>query len=149
MEDLASVIRAHPFCAGLPDEHIALLVGCTRNLHFKRGELLMHEGEREDRLYLIRRGHVALESGAHGAETVYLETVGPGDVLGVSCITPHAAHLDCRATESVVALAVDNQCLTHKMQEDPRLGYLIAMRLLDLTYQRLARRRLQSLDIYK
>jgi len=149
MEDLEGVIRAHPFCAGLTDEQIALLVGCTRNLHFRAGEFLMREGQSEERLYLIRRGHVALESQPAGGEPVCLETVGSGDVLGVSCITPHAAHLDCRARDNVVALAIDNTCLTRKMDEDPRLGYAIAMRLLDRTYQRLARHRLQALDVYK
>lgn len=149
MEDLDSVIRAHPFCSGLSDEQIALLVGCTRNLHFRGGEFLMREGQFEDRLYLIRRGHVALEAQRPGGDALCLETLGPGDVLGVSCITPHAAHLDCRAQDSVVALAIDNACLSKKMADDPKLGYAIAMRLLDRTYRRLARHRLQALDIYK
>lgn len=149
MNDLETVLRSHPFCAGLDSEQIALLVGCTRNLHFRSGEFLMREGESEDRLYLIRRGHVALEALGPGGGAVCLETLGPGDVLGVSRITPHAAHLDCRAQDSVIALAIDNTCLTRKMAEDPRLGYAISMRLLDRTYQRLARQRLHALDVYK
>lgn len=149
MDNLQHVLREQPFCAGLSDEQFALLVGCTRNLHFRAGEFLMREGESEDSLYLIRRGQVALEVRNSGGEPICLETVGPGDVLGVSRITPHAAHLDCRAQDNVVALAIDNACLTRKMEEDPRLGYAIAMRLLDRTYQRLARHRLQALDIYK
>ena len=149
MDDLQQTIREHPFCAGLEPEQIALLVGCTRNLLFRRDEFLMREGQSEDRLYLIRRGHVALEVQRPGAQPVCLETVGPGDVLGVSCITPHAAHLDCRAQDNVVALAIDNTCLSRKMAEDTRLGFAIAMRLLDRTYQRLSRHRLQALDLYK
>jgi CRP-like cAMP-binding protein len=149
MEDLERTIREHPFCAGLDETHIALLVGCTRNLLFRSGEFLMREGQDEDRLYLIRRGQVALEVQRPGGEPVCVETIGPGDVLGVSRIMPHAAHLDCRARDNVVALAIDNACLTRKMNEDPRLGYAIAMRLLDRTYQRLSRHRLQDLDVYK
>lgn len=149
MEDLERAIRAHPFCADMTDEQIKLLVGCTRNLHFGAGEFLMREGASEDQLYLVRRGHVALEVQPAGGEPVCLETVGAGDVLGISCITPYAAHLDCRARDSVVALAIDNTCLLRKMNEDPRLGYAIAMRLLERTYQRLARHRLQALDVYK
>jgi CRP/FNR family cyclic AMP-dependent transcriptional regulator len=149
MDDLENVIRSHPFCAGLNDEQIGLLVGCTRNLHFRGGEFLMREGQSEDRLYLIRRGHVALEVQRPGGEPICLETVGAGDVLGISCVTPQPAHLDCRAQDSVVALAIDNTCLTRKMAEDPRLGYAMAMRLLERTYQRLSRHRLQALDVYK
>jgi CRP/FNR family cyclic AMP-dependent transcriptional regulator len=149
VDNLEGVLRSHPFCEGLSDEQLAVLVGCTSNLHFRGGEFLMREGQSEERLYLIRRGHVALEVQRPGGEAVCLETIGPGDVLGVSRVTPHAAHLDCRARDSVVALAIDNTCLTRKMDADPRLGYAIAMRLLDRTYQRLARHRLQDLDVYK
>ena len=149
MQDLERVLKAHPFCAGLADEHLATLVGCTRNLLFRPGEFLMREGHAEDCLYLIRRGQVALEMQRPGAGAVCLETVVAGDVLGVSCLTPHNAHLDCRAQDAVVALALDNQCLLRKMNEDPRLGYALSMRLLDLTYQRLSRHRLQALDVYR
>jgi len=150
MEDLERIVRAHPFCAGLADEHIALLVGCTRNILVRAGELLLQEGQREERLYLIRRGQVALEIQRAGGGSVCVETLGAGDVLGVSCITPHNdVHLDCRARDNVVVLAIDNVCLLRKMEEDPRLGYAISMRLLDLTHQRLARVRLQALDVYR
>lgn len=149
MDDLERTLREHPFCVGLADEHVALLVGCSRNLHFRAGEFLMREGQSEDHLYLIRRGHVRLELQQPGGDAVCLETLGPGDVLGVSCIIPHHARLDCRASDSVVALELDNACLLRKMGEDPRLGYAISMRLLDLTYQRLSRHRLQLLDVYR
>ena len=150
MEDLKRALEQHPLCAGLAPEQLTLLVGCTKNLLFRPGEYLLREGQNVEHLYLVRRGHVSLEMQRPGGQALCLETVGPGDVLGVSCITPHCrAHLDCRARESVVALAIDNQCLLRKMDEDPRLGYALGMRLLDLTYQRLARNRLQHLDVYK
>lgn len=150
MEDLKRALAQHPFCTGLAPEQLALLVTCTKNLLFRPGAYLMHEGQNEEHLYLVRRGQVSLELQRAGGPSLCLETVGPGDVLGVSCITPHRrADLDCRARENVLALAIDNQCLLRKMDEDPRLGHAIGMRLLDLTYQRLARHRLQHLDVYK
>lgn len=150
MENLERVLLSHPFCDGLAPDQLALLVTCTKNLLFRPGEYLMHEGQNEDSLYLIRRGEVSLELQRPGGQALCLETVGPGDVLGVCCITPHRrADLDGRARDNVIALAIDNQCLMRKMAEDPRLGYAIGMRLLHLTYQRLARHRLQFLDVYK
>lgn len=149
MDDLERIMRAHRFFDGLADEHVKTLVGCTKNLRFRAGEYLMREGQDEDTLYLIRQGQVTLELQRPGGEAACLETIGPGDVLGVSCLTPRAAHLDCRAREAVVAFGIDNVCLARKMNEDSRLGYAITMRLLDLTYQRLARHRLQYLDVYK
>jgi len=149
MDDLERVLAAHPFLAGLAPEHVGFLVGCTKNLRFRTGEYLMREGEREDTLYLIRQGMVVIEVPRPGSEPSCIETLGAGDVLGVSCLTPRAAHLDCRARETVIALAIDNVCLHRKMDADPRLGYSISMRLLERTYDRLARARLQHLDVYR
>lgn len=148
MDDLERVLRAHPFLAELDPDHVKFLVGCAKNVRFRAGEYLLREGDREDTLYLIRQGSVAIEMPRPGEPTC-IETVGAGDVLGVSLLTPAAAHLDCRARETVVALALDSACLHRKMTEDPRLGFAIAMRLLERTYQRLARARLQHLDVYR
>lgn len=149
MDDLERVLRAHPFLADLADEHVRFLTGCAKNVRFRGGEYLLREGDREDTLYLIRQGTVGIEVPRAGGEATCIETLEAGDVLGVSLLTPAAAHLDCRAREAVVALALDHACLHRKMDEDPRLGYAIAMRLLERTYERLARARLQHLDVYR
>jgi CRP/FNR family transcriptional regulator, cyclic AMP receptor protein len=149
MDDLERILTAHPFLAGLAPEHTAFLVSCAKNVRFRPGEFLMREGDREDTLYLIRQGTVTIEMPHRGGEPICLETIGAGDVLGVSLLTPRAAHLDCRAREAVVALALDNACMHRKMDEDPRLGYAMSMRLLERTYERLARSRLQHLDVYR
>lgn len=149
MDDLERVLSAHPFLAELESEHVRFLVGCAKNVRFRAGEYLLREGDREDTLYLIRQGSVAIEMPRSGSEPTCVETVGAGDVLGVSLLTAAAAHLDCRARETVVALALDSACLHRKMTEDPRLGFAIAMRLLERTYERLARARLQHLDVYR
>jgi CRP-like cAMP-binding protein len=150
MDDLERVLQAHAFLQDMKPEHVRALVGCTRQLRFRAGEYLMRAGESEDTLYLIRQGSVAIEMHRPGdAEATCLETLGPGDVLGVSLLTPAPAHLDCRARETVVALAVDNRCLLGMMEADPHLGYIMSMRLLQRTYDRLARARLQHLDVYR
>jgi CRP-like cAMP-binding protein len=149
MDDLGQILKTHPFVADLAPEHAAFIVGCTKNVRYRAGEYLLREGEREDTLFLIRQGIVAIEMPRTGGEPITVETVGAGDVLGVSLLTPHAAHLDCRARETVIAFAIDNACLHRKMDEDPRLGYAISMRLLERTYTRLNRARLQHLDVYR
>lgn len=149
MDDLERVLRTHPFLADLAPEHLGFLVGCAKNVRFRPGEYLMREGDREDQLYLIRQGTVTIEMPAPNGTPICLETVSSGDVLGVSCLATTAAHLDCRARDSVVAVALDNACLHRKMDEDPRLGYALSMRLLERTYERLTRARLQRLDVYR
>ena len=149
MEDLERVLKSHPFLADLAPEHLSFMVGCAKNVRFRPGEYLMREGDREDQLYLIRHGTVTIEMPGPSGNPICLETIGSGDVLGVSSLADVAAHLDCRARDTVVAVALDNACLHRKMDEDPRLGYAISMRLLERTYERLTRARLQRLDVYR
>jgi CRP/FNR family cyclic AMP-dependent transcriptional regulator len=157
MEDLTRVLEAHPFLRGLDGAHHAVLVGCARNARFEPGEFLLREGEEASTFYLVRKGIVSLEVHVPGQGAVRVETVGAGDVLGLSWTgidgaTPGEAprvHLDARALEPVVALALDGACLHRKMEADHDLGYALTRRLLALTYQRLARVRLQRLDVYR
>jgi len=148
MDDLERLLRAHPFLAELEPEHVRFLVGCARNVRFRAGEYLVREGDQLEALYLIRQGTVIIEMRRPG-DPVGLETVGAGDVLGGSALLAAAEHLDCHARDTVLALALDRACLQRKMDEDPRLGYAIAMRLFERTHDRLARARLQQLDIYR
>jgi CRP-like cAMP-binding protein len=149
MDDLERVLRAHPFLSDLEPEHVRFLVGCAKNVRYRAGEYVTKEGDQENDLYLIRQGTVSIEMPSSGGEAIAIETLGPGDVLGVSCLTPHPEHLDARARDTVLAFALDPKCLKDKMVADPRLGHALAMRLLDRTYERLSRARLQRLDVYR
>jgi CRP-like cAMP-binding protein len=148
VDDLERILKVHPFMADLEPEHVRFLVGCAKNMRYPAGTYLIREGARENTLFLIRQGTVAIEIPKPGGEPVCVETVGAGDVLGISRVTPVSAHLDCRARDTVVAFALDNECMLKKMHEDPRLGFAISMHLLERTYDRLARARLQHLDVY-
>ena len=55
---------------------------------FKAGETILHEGDSANRFYLILEGQVELESRAVEGETVRIQTLGPGDVLGWSWLFP-------------------------------------------------------------
>lgn len=154
MESLERVLRAHPFLIGLAEPHVRLLTGCAKNTKFAPGELLLHEGHEERTLYLIRQGTVALEAHQPGKPAACVETLGPGDVLGVSwalgaqSADAAAAALHARARDTVVAFALDGACLRDKMAADDGLGHALSRRLLERVYLRLARLRLQSLDVY-
>jgi CRP/FNR family transcriptional regulator, cyclic AMP receptor protein len=149
MENLERALRAHPFMVDLEAEHVRFLMGCAANVRFRPGDYLVREGEREDKFFLIRQGTVSMEAPRPGGDAAVVETIGPGDVLGISRVAPQTAHLDARARDMVVAFALDNGCILDKMQADPAFGYAITRRLLERTYDRLARARLQNLDVYR
>lgn len=159
MESLERVLREHPFMTELPEGVAHVVTGCAKNVRFAPGELLLHEGRDEEVFYLVRQGTVALEAHRPGKVPVCVETLGPGDVLGVSWIFADAAggaamelaaasSLDARARDTVVAFALDGACLRGKMAADDRLGHALTRRILERVYLRLARLRFQSMDVY-
>lgn len=150
MEDLTRALRAQPFFEGLDGEKVATLVSCAKNVRFRPGELLLREGEPAVVFYLVREGLVSLDVTIPGRPPTRVETVTPGGLVGLSWMFPPArVHLDARAIEGVLALAFDGACLREKMEIDAALGYAVAKRLLAATVERLARVRLQRLDVYK
>jgi len=150
MEDLTRAIRAQPFFDGLDDVKLATLVGCAQNTRFHPGEFLLRAGDPASVFYLVREGRVSLDVEIPGRPALRVETVVPGDIVGISWMFPPArVHLDARALDGVLALSFDGTCLRGKMEADPALGYALARRLLALTMHRLERVRLQRLDVYK
>jgi CRP-like cAMP-binding protein len=149
MEDLHRLLEEHDFLKDLPADETRLLVSCAKNLRFRPGDFLMREGQPADQFYLLRTGRVALEIAVPARGPVQMESLGPGDMLGVSWLfSPHRSHLDARAVEPTVALAFDGACLRGKMDTFPLLGYALTRRVLGETYKRLERVRLARVDMY-
>ena len=146
---LAELVAAHPLLAGLPGDAVTNVAGCARNVAFEPGDLLLAEGDTADTLYLVRRGHVAIEVHSPGRGPIVIETVGPGAVVGWSwLVPPYRWHFDARAVEAVGAIAVDGACLRQKAETDSDLGYVLMKRVATLLLDRLQMTRLRLLDLY-
>ena len=149
MEDLTRVLEAHPFLRGLDRAHHAVLVGCAKNVRFNVDQYLFHAEDPADWIYLIRYGLVALEMAMPGRGAVQYETLGEGEIVGLTwLLPPYRWGYDARATELVRAIALDAKCLRDKCEADHDLGYEILKRFLPVLVQRLQAMRLQMLDVY-
>jgi CRP/FNR family cyclic AMP-dependent transcriptional regulator len=149
METLARVIGEHSFFSGLAPQYLDLLAGCTKNVRFERGEMLLREGDAADWFYLIREGKVAVQSDAPGRSPVTFQTLGGGEILGWSwLVPPYRWRFDGRAVEPVRALALDGACLRRKCAEDHDLGYELLSRIAQVMAGRLHATRLQAMEVY-
>jgi CRP/FNR family transcriptional regulator, cyclic AMP receptor protein len=147
--DIHDLLVAHPFFEGVDEAVLAELAGCGTNVVFKAGDWLLREGAEADRLYLIREGRVALELAAPDRDTLVIDTLGPGDLLGVSwLVTPHRWAFDGQAIEPTRAVALDASCLRMRCDADPALGYEIMGRVAQVLQQRLRSARVRLLDVY-
>jgi CRP-like cAMP-binding protein len=149
MKDMEEIVREHPFFAGLLEPFGKLVSGCAKNVHFRAGEHLFHEGDAADQFYLVREGHVALEVKAPGRGAIAFQTLGEGEIVGVSwLIPPYRWSYDARAVESTHAIAMDAACLRDKCEADHDLGYEMMKRFMSILLQRLQATQMQILDVY-
>jgi CRP/FNR family transcriptional regulator, cyclic AMP receptor protein len=149
MEGLEPIIKAHPFFAGLDPAFIDLISGCARNVRFDAGEYLVHEGAAADQFFLLRHGRVAFQITSPGRGAVMFQTLGAGEVVGVSwLIPPYRWTFDAKALELVRAIAVDAACLRGKCEADHHFGYEMMKRFMPVLIERLHATRLQILDVY-
>ncbi len=149
IEGMDAIVREHSFFAGLDEDTIKLIAGCARNVRFNAGEYLFRTGGPADEFYLLRHGRVALDVVAPGRAAVTIETVGEGEIVGVSwLLPPYRWHLDARAVDLVRAIGMDAKCLRQKCNADHNVGYVMMMRFAPFLVERLQAMRLQLLDVY-
>lgn len=149
MHGLNRIVREHPFFAGLEDAFCALVCGCAKNARFEASQYLFHEGDPANEFYLLRHGRVALELHAPERGPVTFQTLGEGEVVGVSwLIPPYRWSYDARALTLVRAIAINAACLRQKCEADHDLGYEMMKRFMPVLIRRLQATRLQILDVY-
>ena len=149
IQGMEGILKEHPFFAGLQDSYRELISGCAKNAHFGPGEYLFHDGETADWFYLIRQGKAAFQLAAPGRKEVVFQTVGEGELAGVSwLIPPYRWTYDARALEAIRAIAVNAGCLRDKCEADHDLGYDMMKRFMPVLIGRLQATRLQILDVY-
>lgn len=150
MKSISVLLHEHPFFAGLPNDTLELIGGCGVNVHFDPGAHVLVEGEEANHFFVLRSGRVAIEVEAPQTGPLVIETIGPGDILGVSwLLPPYRSTFDARAVEPTSAVSIDAACLRDKCDEDPQLGYELFKRFAVLVRDRLQATRLQLLDLYR
>lgn len=143
-------VRDHPILRGLHEDLASTLLELGSEETYEAGAFLFREGEPADRFFLVLGGRVALEVHIPGRGPVQTETLGPGDILGLSWLfPPFRWQLDARAVESTRVFVLPGQLLRGEMEEGVSpMGYALARHMLAALYERLKRARLRALDVY-
>ena len=149
METIKDLLQGHEFFSGLTPADIELVSGCGKNVHFRAGEQIFRENDSADEFYLVRRGSASLDMYVPQHGPVTIESIGPGELLGVSWLfPPYRWAFDARATDELSAVSIDANCLRQKCEEDPHLGYELMKRVALIFKDRLQATRIRLIDIY-
>jgi CRP/FNR family transcriptional regulator, cyclic AMP receptor protein len=145
----ANELTGHPFLRGLPAGYGTVLAGACLVSRTPAGQRLFDEGEPATRFWLIRSGHVALDVHVPGRRRLIVETLGPGDLLGLSwLLPPFQWQFGAVAVTETEAFELDGTAVRAACDGDPGLGYQLLRRLLSAASGRLQATRIRMLDLY-
>ena len=149
MNEIELILKTHPFLAGMPPEHVAIMARKATRVHFEPDQIIFREGEPANRLYLIQSGKVSLESRGAGRGLIQTQLIGPGEALGWSWLfPPFTWHFQARAIESTDVVSCDAGNLLVNCEENAPFGYNLMRRISGVVIKRMQAARKQLIRIH-
>jgi CRP-like cAMP-binding protein len=149
VEPLSTRVALHPFLAGMNHGQLTLLTDCAVTRHFNTNKVILREAEFANGFYLIETGKVALESEISFGESIPIQIVGAGDLLGWSWMfPPYVWQFTARAIEPTTALFFYAAILREYCEKDHSLGYELLKRISAVMVTRLQAAHSQLLSVY-
>ena len=132
------LVGALPLLRGLPPEQITRLAAACRHVSLPRNHRLFEEGAPADRFWIVDAGEVALDVLIPGVGRLVIETLGRGDVVGLSwLVPPYQWQFGAVCTQSMQAFEFDARAIRTACAQDPAFGYAIALRFMTVASHRL------------
>ncbi len=148
--ELRAALQTIPWFQEIDVEHFESLCGIAHLREVAASEELFHEGDKEDYLYIVLEGRVAIEIYVPGRGRMRIFTAEPMDVVGWSSVTPVVRQrtASARAVLPGRLIAMDADKLRQLCDQDHDLGYIVMRRLANVVASRLMVTRLQLLDMF-
>ena len=146
---LGTELAGHPFLRGLRPGQLGRLAAAATAVRVPAGHRFFEEGGRAVKFWLIMSGHVALDLDVPGRAPLIIETLGGGDLIGLSwAAPPHQWQYGAQAVQPTDAYEFDAPAVILACDADPELGYHLIRRLMAVAAQRMHSSRIRMLDLY-
>jgi CRP-like cAMP-binding protein len=147
---IVDMFTQHEFLRGLSERHKMILASGARPFTAKPEQVLAREGEHAHAFFLIRSGHVALESTLPGGDSLLIQNVGPGEIVGWSwLVPPHLWQFRCRTIDAVEGISFNADWLRDLCERDESVGYHLLKQLVTVIAQRLASTRRHLVESHR
>lgn len=125
--ELIKLLRSNEFFAGLNDQQFAKLAGIFEERVYSRGELVFSQGDKGDRLYLVREGFVEVVAEKSGEQDRTLVNLGAGQSFGEIALIdqgPRSATVRV-VTEGTKIASVAREAFEQLCDSDTAIGYRV------------------------
>jgi CRP-like cAMP-binding protein len=149
-DEVLLTFKKIPWFSGLRDEHLIKIADITNVRQFKGGERFFHEGDKQDYIYVLTDGRVALDMFVPHHGKMRISTIEQWDIFGWSSVTPgiHQRTAGAVAVLDGDALAIDAEKLRQLCETDHDLGFMVMDQLASVVASRLMETRLQLIDMF-
>lgn len=148
--ELKAALQSIPWFHDISQDHFDKMCSIASIREVEAGEELFREGDKEDYLYVVLEGRIAVEIYIPSRGRIRIFTAEPTDIVGWSSATPIVRQrtASARAVLPGRLVCFDAQELRTLCDNDHDLGYVVMRRLANVVASRLLVTRLQLLDMF-
>jgi CRP/FNR family cyclic AMP-dependent transcriptional regulator len=125
--DITSILQTIPWFIELKSLHFEQLASISHIQELNAGEELFSEGGKEDYLYIVLEGQIAIEIHVPTRGSARIFTAEPLDIIGWSTLTPVVRQRTstARALFPSRVLGLEAEGLKKLCEDDHSFGYII------------------------
>ena len=132
------MLMNHPFPAAFAPYHAEALSRLATQIEFRSGETIFRQREVADGFYLIEKGEISLEYEVPGKRRVKIQSIGPGELLGLSWLfEPYRWEFSATAISGGTAKFLRATEVRKECEQDAKLGYKLMEEIARVLTQRL------------
>ncbi len=148
-DNLTLTLQHLPWFAEMNPEQLEKLARIATIYHLEPGDLLFREGDRDDALYVLLEGQVAMDIEVPTRGQVVCHIAEMLEIIGWSSMTPIVRQRisQARATQTCMVVGFNSKLLQQLCDEDEKIGYVIFRRLANVVANHLLTMRLCLLEM--
>jgi CRP-like cAMP-binding protein len=148
--NLEALRASSPLLTKLSNTELGFFESVSHEVHLGSGEVLFEEGSPADTFYIVSQGKVGLEITSPGKSPMVIQTLGPGDLVGLSWFfPPYRWSWHARVMTDTSLVAFDAVAVRRKCEENRDLALEVLGVVASELAVRLHRTRIQLLDLYQ
>jgi len=138
IEITAAALAAQPLLRGMPPSPLVRLAEAASDVKFPEGHRIFEDGGHAAAFWLVQCGHVSLDMQVPGERPIIIDSIGIGELLGLSWLfPPYRWSFGAVCVSPVEAFEFDAAAVRAYCATDPVFGYEFSRRLIPVLATRL------------